>query len=129
MTLGIRAVCLDTAANSVLLVKHTYSSGWSLPGGGVEAGESVLSALQRELSEEVGIECKSAQALDVYHNRSISKRDHVVIYLVDDWLANPEHERPKLEIADTGWFKIGDLPEGLTPCTRRGIELCQQGLQ
>ena len=129
MTLGTRAICLDTAANSVLLVKHTYSNGWSLPGGGVEAGESVLRALERELNEEVGIKCKSAQALDVYHNRSISTRDHVVIYLVDDWLAKPEHERPKLEIADTGWFKIDDLPESLTPCTRRGIELYQRYIQ
>ena len=128
MTLGVRGICVDTATNSVLLVKHTYSNGWSLPGGGVEAGESVLSALQRELSEEVGIQCKSAQVLDVYHNSSRSKRDHVVIYLVEGWKAEQGHEPPRLEIADTAWFSLDDLPQGLTPCTRRGVELYQHGL-
>src|SRR3974390_2056559 len=37
MTLGVRAVVLD-GENRVFLVKHSYVSGWHLPGGGVHAG-------------------------------------------------------------------------------------------
>jgi 8-oxo-dGTP pyrophosphatase MutT (NUDIX family) len=55
MTLGVRAVVLDDD-NRVFLVKHSYVTGWHLPGGGVEVGETFRDALQRELAEEAAIE-------------------------------------------------------------------------
>ena len=123
--MGVRGICYNAETNSILLAKHTYSEGWVLPGGGVEVGESMLTALKRELSEEAGLECESANVLDVYHNSSISKRDHVVIYLVENWLEEPGHELPKLEIAETAWFRLEDLPGGLTPCTEFGLKRSQ----
>ena len=119
--MGVRGIGYNPKTNSILLVKHTYSKGWVLPGGGVEVGESMLTALKRELSEEAGLKCESAKVLDVYHNSSISKRDHVVIYLVEDWQEERAHARPKLEIAETAWFRLDELPEGLTPCTDFGL--------
>src|SRR3974390_1630148 len=61
MTLGVRAVILDRD-NRVFLVKHTYVSGWHLPGGGVEPGETFRDALRRELAEEGRIELTGAAA-------------------------------------------------------------------
>ena len=55
MTLGVRGVVLD-GETKVFLVKHSYVSGWHLPGGGVEVGESFRDALARELMEEGRIE-------------------------------------------------------------------------
>ena len=43
------------------------------------------------------------QVVDVYQ-RLISKRDHVIIYVVEDWLEEPKHQLPKFEIAEAVWF-------------------------
>jgi ADP-ribose pyrophosphatase YjhB (NUDIX family) len=42
----------------VLLCRHEKANQqyWLLPGGGVDGGETLVRALQRELTEEVGIE-------------------------------------------------------------------------
>ena len=49
LTVGMRAICYDAGNNSVLLVRHIYTDDWSLPGGGIETGESFDNALVREL--------------------------------------------------------------------------------
>ena len=123
LTVGVRGICYDPENRSILLVKHTYAEEWALPGGGVETSESTLAALRRELSEEAGVLCETATILDVYHNVSLSKRDHVILYLVQQWLIEPAHTRPKLEISETAWFRLDSLPLKLTPCTEAAIKV------
>ncbi|MDP8957754.1 MAG: NUDIX hydrolase [Actinomycetota bacterium] len=40
----------------LLIVNPTYKPRWSIPGGGVDVGESPRQACRRELQEELGIE-------------------------------------------------------------------------
>src|SRR5205085_10744706 len=82
MTLGVRGLVLD-GDNRVFLVRHSYVSGWHLPGGGVEVGETFREALQRELMEEGQIELTGEPVLHgLFFNSHVSRRDHVAVYVV-----------------------------------------------
>src|ERR1700753_2751814 len=79
LTMGVRALVIDPQGR-VFLVKHSYVAGWHLPGGGVEVGETVHEALDRELMEEGGIIPLEPLALHgVFFNGRVSRRDHVVV--------------------------------------------------
>jgi len=120
MTLGVRAVVLD-ADGRVFLVKHSYVSGWHLPGGGVEVGESVIEALKRELVEEGRIELVGEPALHgMYFNSHVSRRDHVAVFVVRDFRQDRLPE-PNREIVATGFFEVAALPDGTTEGTRLRI--------
>lgn len=120
MTLGVRAVVLD-GENRVFLVKHGYVSGWHLPGGGVETGETFLSSLKRELIEEGRIEMTSEPVLHgLFFNRKVSPRDHVAVYVVRDYRQDRMPE-PNREIVACGFFAPADLPPDTTRGTRARI--------
>lgn len=124
MTLGVRAA-VENEAGAVLIVKHTYTKGWYLPGGGVERGEPVLDALARELREEGGVELTGTPALfGVYSNHRIMRNDHVILYRVsaDQWRPCASDHRG--EIAETAWVMPADAPGDITPGNgRRFAEL------
>ena len=120
MTLGIRAVVLD-GENRVFLVKHSYVSGWHLPGGGVETGETLREALTRELMEEGQIELVGEPTLfGVYLNSHVSRRDHVALYLVRQFRQDRLPE-PNREIVECGFFETRALPAETTTGTRQRI--------
>ena len=54
----IRVSALLRRGDRILLCRHEKDgrAHWLLPGGGVNGGETLVRALQRELTEEVGIE-------------------------------------------------------------------------
>ena len=120
MTLGVRAVVLD-ADNRVFLVRHTYVSGWYLPGGGVEVGQSFREAMVRELMEEGRIEVLGEPALlGVYLNSHVSPRDHVAVYVVREFRQD-KPPAPNREIAETGFFALDALPQDTTEGTKQRL--------
>lgn len=50
---AVKALILD--GESVLIIKDDSDNDWGFPGGGIDYGEDVRTALERELHEEVAI--------------------------------------------------------------------------
>jgi ADP-ribose pyrophosphatase YjhB (NUDIX family) len=120
MTLGVRAVVLD-GDNRVFPVKHSYVTGWHLPGGGVEVGETFRDALRRELAEEGRIELAGEPVLHgLFFNSQASRRDHVAVYLVRHFRQD-RLPKPNREIIACGFFETNALPAETTEGTRLRI--------
>jgi 8-oxo-dGTP pyrophosphatase MutT (NUDIX family) len=120
MTLGVRGLVID-GAGRILLVQHSYVRGWHLPGGGVEVGESILQALTRELAEEGNIRLTGAPSLHgVFFNRRVSRRDHVAVYVVQDFEQDGPF-KPTNEIVVASFFALDALPNDTTASTRARI--------
>jgi len=120
LTIGVRGLVLD-GEGRVFLVKHSYVSGWHLPGGGVEKGETLLEALERELREEGNIEPSEPPVLHaIYFNRRTSPRDHVALYVLRSFRQTAP-PRPNHEIVAHGFFATQELPADTSRATRERI--------
>jgi ADP-ribose pyrophosphatase YjhB (NUDIX family) len=116
VTLGVRAVVIDRE-DRVLLVRHGYVSGWHFPGGGVEAGETCMEALTRELKEEASVALEGPPQLHgIFLNARSSRRDHVVVYGVRGFRLLGERA-PDWEIMEARFFPRAALPDGTTAGT------------
>jgi 8-oxo-dGTP pyrophosphatase MutT (NUDIX family) len=119
-TLGARALVID-GSGRIFLVKHSYVDGWHMPGGGVETGETLLTALARELAEEGNIQLAGKPELHgIFFNARVSRRDHVALYIVREFRQDGPPV-PNQEIIAHGFFAIDALPPDTTRATRARI--------
>ena len=90
-----RAVVLDPD-DRVLLVRFEFpitGTRWALPGGGVDPGEDHVTALRRELVEEVGLH-------DVEIGPHIWDRLHIVPFISGHW----DGQREQIHLVRTDRF-------------------------
>jgi len=127
VTFGARGMVID-GTGRVFLVKHSYVDGWHLPGGGVETGETVLTALARELEEEGNVKLNGTpQLFSIYFNARVSRRDHVALFIVRDFHQEKPPE-PNREIIAHGFFAVDALPEDTGRATRARIDEVFKGI-
>lgn len=127
LTLGVRGAAFD-GMGRVCLVRHTYTPGWHLPGGGVEPGETAAAALGRELLEEAELVLGPTEPRlhGVFFNRGVSRRDHVLVYVVEDFSVE-RLKIPDREIEAAAFFPVDALPSETTGATRRRIAEMRDG--
>lgn len=120
LTLGVRGLVTD-GDGRVLLVRHTYTPGWHLPGGGVEKRETAAVSLQRELLEEAGIVADPAdlELISVHANHAFFPNDHVLLFRVSRWTQGDATSRG--EIAEVRFVDPLAPPEGVTKGTAKRL--------
>lgn len=105
------SVVLDEG--KILLIKRghpPYQDSWALPGGFVEAGETVEQACLRELMEETGIQGRIMRLVGVYSDPGRDPRGHTVTvaYLV---LKTGGVLKAGDDAGDACWHPIEGMPE------------------
>ena len=112
----------------ILLILRTDNNYWSIPGGGINPGETIKEAAVREVMEETGIDCEITGLVGIYSNPN-----HVAAY--DDGEVRQEFsicftarmlggaERTSDESAEVRFVPSRVLPElKIHPSTRLRIQ-------
>jgi 8-oxo-dGTP diphosphatase len=103
-------------AGRVLLVhrspdRRAYPGVWDLPGGHIEAGETELAALTREMHEELGVQIATGSAIHLCRLDAGRGGESVRLsaWLVGEWEGTPTNVAPD-EHDEIRWFRPEELP-------------------
>ncbi len=127
---GTNALLIEDG--KVLLQKRSDNGLWGLPGGGMDAGESMAECAVREMLEETGIESRVTRLIGVYSDPALhsimSYKRGPDVQIVQYVIGLYEVERTGGEIAVSHestaveWHPVNDLPEPISPGARLRIE-------
>ncbi|MCL2589466.1 MAG: NUDIX domain-containing protein [Betaproteobacteria bacterium] len=121
---GVHVLC--EREGRVLLLRRAetgfFDGLYSLPGGHVEQGESILQAAARELEEETGLQIEYGDLgwLGVIHRRSDTNRIDFFLRALR-WQGEPTL-RESNKCSDIGWFARNNLPEKIVPYVKAALE-------
>lgn len=112
MRIAVRAL-IQNSYSQMLLVQHHGSSFWSLPGGKVEAKEDLKTALQREIFEELGVDCQVHELLLVQEFRYTDQSDVTVeffftVSLYTEDINTLQGEYTDKELTKIEWISVSE---------------------
>lgn len=93
--------------NQILLVKHTYrGSGWSLPGGYINAHEHPRQALEREIFEETGFTVSADTRIRIKTHLETTRID---ITYIGTFIGG--EFKQCAEVSEAAFFAFDELPK------------------
>lgn len=105
------AIVSGTDVPKILLVKHSYGrQGWSLPGGGLKKGESIVDGAIREADEESGYRIHKPKLITVSPTQT--NYGEVCLLFPGGHRVIPRFEKQDDEISEIKFFSISGLISG-----------------
>jgi len=123
-TIRIAAALIDDGMGHLLLVRKAGTQWFMQAGGKMEEGESALCALQRELSEEIGLSLANSAARHLGQFSAIAANEPGHIVEADVFhVRAPQHvPRKNAEIEEVVWVTFSEAASmPLAPLTRDHI--------
>ena len=118
----------------VLLLQRAntgYMDGWwSVPAGHVDGNEDIFTAMQREISEEVGVRVIRSNKTDdipqphhIMHRRQTGEPHERIdfFYIFESWEGSISNCEPE-KCSALAWYPLDGLPEKTIPYVRTAIK-------
>ena len=122
-TVGVFASLFDTDGR-IILVRQAYAGRcWAQPGGRLEAGESPIDGLLREILEETAVQARVEGYVGTY---AAPYRDDLVLHFRASVITKGRWV-PSSEIIGCHAFEPDSLPEPMRPHTKARITDGLQG--
>jgi len=103
---------------------------WEFPGGSVEYGDTLASALRREMHEEYGIEIQVGELLDVVDHILPEEHQH---WVSPTYLCTIQSGTPVIlesdKCSEIAWFTPDEAPADLTQITRVNLNNYRSRIQ
>ncbi|MER7500427.1 NUDIX domain-containing protein [Nonomuraea pusilla] len=119
--------------NEVLLLLRArtgFGDGfWSVPGGCLDAGETLPEGAAREAREELGIVIDPADLTfgGVCHHADPDGQARIgVFFAASRWAGEPANAEPS-KCDKIAWFDLDDLPDNVVTYIRTGLNAYQRG--
>jgi ADP-ribose pyrophosphatase len=104
-------ILIQDPAGRLLLIQvsryATGTSGWELPAGGVEPGETILEAAEREVLEETGFRCTDYEVLYGYY--PMSGIADALFYILRCVAGEQIQAFDPAEVSQIRWFSLPEI--------------------
>ncbi len=111
MTPQVRVAAVIARRGQILVVEHRKREQryWVLPGGRLEAGETLTAALKRELKEELSLSAAVGPLLAVYETLAPDRQTVNLAFRVEVGSAAPRIDAADEVLSGWRWMEVDEL--------------------